>query len=91
MINYSFNELYLSSKIEIVPSQPVEWIYGEFKLRKEDNDGSLSPIRLNSRDLIEQKIGTSILATILASSTLIIEAVDTQSLIQISTLLKETQ
>ena len=43
--NVPSNELYLSSKIEIVPMQPVEWIYGEVKLKKDEFDVSISPIR----------------------------------------------
>lgn len=70
--NFAFNQLYLSNKIEIVPSQPVEWIYGEIKLRKEDHDGSLSPIRVNSIDFLEIKIGASIIASLLGSTAIII-------------------
>ena len=43
--NVPSNELYLSSKIEIVPMQPIEWIYGEVKLKKDEFDVSISPIR----------------------------------------------
>ena len=43
--NVPANELYLSSKIEIVPMQPIEWIYGEIKLKKDEFDVSISPIR----------------------------------------------
>lgn len=47
-----YNELYLSSKIEIVPNKPVEWLYGEIRLKKDDFDTSLSPIRRNSSDFL---------------------------------------
>ncbi len=50
----------------------MEWIYGEIKLRKEDHDGSLSPIRVNSIDFLEIKIGASIIASLLGSTAIII-------------------
>lgn len=80
----------MASKIEIVPARPAEWIYGELKLRKEDNDGSLSPIRITSKDLLDSKIGTSTIASMLGSTVLVAEAVDNNLLSQIVKFLKES-
>ena len=85
----SYHELYLSTKIEIVPSQPIEWVYGELRLKKDDLDTSLSPIRRNSGDFLESDVNLSMLASFLGSTVVIVELREKQQLDQIVKLIKE--
>jgi hypothetical protein len=87
--NSSYHELYLSPKIEIMPSQSIEWLYGEIKLKKRDLDTSLSPIRRTSQDLMEPELGVPLLASIISSAALIVEAKDSQHLDHVVKLLKD--
>jgi len=87
-LQHSYNQLYLSTKIEIVPDQPIEWLYGEIRLKKDDLDSSLSPIRHNSSDFLESDVNLSMLASFLGSTVVIIELKDKQQLDQIIKLIK---